>query len=358
MVCRILLCAAAFYAALPPTLPARTWTDRAGNVEEAEFISCQSGKVWLRTNDGRTVEVPLTALSPADQEFVREQVKQEEARLAAETTQTGGEFEYGAPRKLAEIASPAVSESSGLAVSRRHEGLFWTHNDSGDDPRLYLFDREGRDLGWCELDGVQAFDWEDLAGFSYQGKSYLLVCDVGNNGRSAGVHMMYLVEEPDEPPRAAEGRTVPVTQTIHFAYDDDFRNCEAVAVDPTDRTILLVSKELGRPATVYSLAWPPIDAEKPAKACRIGELRLPAVTAIDVSADGRRAIVLTYAHAYEYTRRSGQSWAEAFASKPRQIKMPERVQGESICYGLDGKTLYLTSEKRPAPLWEVAPQGK
>jgi len=39
--------------------------------------------------------------------------------------------------------------------------------------------------------------------------------------------------------------------------------------------------------------------------------------------------------------------------------MPRRVQGESICYGPDGKTLYLTSECKgkdpanPAPLLEV-----
>ena len=36
-----------------------------------------------------------------------------------------------------------------------------------------------------------------------------------------------------------------------------------------------------------------------------------------------------------------------------EIVLPVRVQGEAICYGQDGKTLYLTSEKRPTPLWEV-----
>ena len=39
--------------------------------------------------------------------------------------------------------------------------------------------------------------------------------------------------------------------------------------------------------------------------------------------------------------------------------MPRRVQGESICYGIDGRTLYLTSECKgkssadPSPLLEV-----
>jgi len=39
--------------------------------------------------------------------------------------------------------------------------------------------------------------------------------------------------------------------------------------------------------------------------------------------------------------------------------MPERVQGESLCFGPDGKTLYLNSEcengnsDNPSPLLEV-----
>jgi hypothetical protein len=33
--------------------------------------------------------------------------------------------------------------------------------------------------------------------------------------------------------------------------------------------------------------------------------------------------------------------------------MPLRRQGESICYGPDGRSLYLTSEKLPTPLIEI-----
>ena len=30
-----------------------------------------------------------------------------------------------------------LRESSGLGISRTRPGVFWTHNDSGDRPRLY-----------------------------------------------------------------------------------------------------------------------------------------------------------------------------------------------------------------------------
>jgi hypothetical protein len=78
---------------------------------------------------------------------------------------------------------------------------------------------------------------------------------------------------------------------------------------------------------------------------------------MDISPDGRRAVVLTYGSAYEYTRLGKESWGDAFARKGRELKMPTRRQGESICYGPDGKTLYLTSEKLPTPLLEVPPAG-
>ena len=86
---------------------------------------------------------------------------------------------------------------------------------------------------------------------------------------------------------------------------------------------------------------------------RIATLAIPLVTAMDVSPDGRRAVVLTYGNAYEFVRSENEDWAAAFAREPRPIRMPLRIQGESICYGPDGKTLYLTSEKLPTPLWEV-----
>jgi len=62
-----------------------------------------------------------------------------------------------------------------------------------------------------------------------------------------------------------------------------------------------------------------------------------------------------YGNAYEYRREPAEDWKAAFARQPRTIQMPARAQGESICYGPDGQTLYLTSEKTPTPLLEVAP---
>ena len=126
-----------------------------------------------------------------------------------------------------------------------------------------------------------------------------------------------------------------------------------LAVDPTSKTILLVSKQRSRKCHVYAIPWPEEDTEEVAVARKIARLKVFRATGMDVSADGLRAIVSTYGDAYEYRRGAQEDWAEAFSRKGRKISMPPLRQGEAICYGPDGKRLYLTSEKLPTPFWEV-----
>ena len=266
-------------------------------------------------------------------------------------------FRYAPGRKLADLANKAIDESSGIACSRRRPGVFWTHNDSGDAARLYAFDRSGKDLGSCLLKDVVAFDWEDMASVVLDGKCLLLVGDIGNNGRHAGVQMIHVVEEPDvDPQRGVTSAKIPVRQTINFSYSGAYHDCEALGVDPTTRTILLVTKEERMPAHVYALPGPENNPNKAFTAKRIAALAIPKVTAMDVTPDGLHAVVLTYGDAYEYVRLAKEDWSQGFSRRPRRIAIPPRRQGESICYGMDGKTLYLTSEHVPTPLIEVPPE--
>ena len=351
------LLAAAILLGWSGTAPAwvRTWTDATGkHTLEADFMDSGAGKVWLRNTGGRTFSLPMDQLSKADQQYVRQQVRQRKEALKLRTSRQPGDIQYGPGRRIATLANQTVDESSGLACSRRLSGLFWTHNDSGGDASLYLLDAKGRDLGSCTLQGVLAYDWEDMASFRLGGKGYLLVADTGNNGLAAAVHMLYLVEEPPvDPKRGVTVKQVPVARLIHFSYEDDHRNCEAVALDPTSKTFLLATKERPAGCYVYALPWPENDPKKAFTARRIATLKLPGATAMDISPDGLRAVVLTYGNAYEYRRGAKEDWAKGFSRPPREIVLPKRAQGESICYGPDGKTLYLTSEQLPTPLLEV-----
>src|SRR5688500_9950833 len=77
------------------------------------------------------------------------------------------------------IEAKALSESSGLAASRKHEGVFWSANDSGNDPVLYAMTGEGASVAEFPVDATNT-DWEDLA---TDDAGHLYVAGVGNNAR-------------------------------------------------------------------------------------------------------------------------------------------------------------------------------
>ena len=288
----------------------------------------------------RTALVLLLALSPA--------------LLAAERPAAPPvPVEYGQGRQLCTLANEDVDESSGVACSRLTPGVFWTHNDSGDEPRVFAFNAKGDDLAAFDIEGANARDWEDMASFTRGGKAYLLLADVGDNAAERDNCTLYLVPEPRLDPKKRGVRGKLKAEAIDFRYEDGPHNCEAVAVDPTSKTILLVTKIMPGPCKVYALHEPPARPREPLVAKAIATLKLPLVTAMDVSPDGLRAVVLTYGNAYEYTRRPDEKWSDAFARQPRMVPMPPRRQGEAICYGPDAKTLYLTSEGNPCPFFEV-----
>ena len=269
-------------------------------------------------------------------------------------------LEYGKGRELAKLADPAINESSGLAAGRTNPGVFWTHNDSGSRPQVFAFTMEGKAVATVTITGARARDWEDIASFSLNGRGVLLVADVGDNSANRGLYTLYAFHEPQLKAQQRGGQgAVKLAQTINFKYEDGPHNCESVAVDPTDRTIYLVSKVGGGQCKVYSLAWPKPSQKAPHVARPVATLKIPTTTAMDISPDGLRAVVLTYGPAFEYARRATETWAQGFARPGRRIEMPARVQGESICYGPDGKTLYLTSECKdknsanPSPLLEI-----
>ena len=277
-----------------------------------------------------------------------------------ETVPSRDRVEYAPGRELCRLENPEITESSGVALGRANDGVFWTHNDSGDEARLFAFDLKGRDLGVFTVRGASHGDWEDVASFSDGKRGHIVIADVGDNLARREECRIYLVEEPrvkgpraepadSEHPSAAEGEeerggAAKLVQTIRFTYEDGPRNCESVAVDVEARTVYLVSKVIGLTCKVYALPIPERGKSAPSVAKAVATINVPAATAMDMSPDGLRAVVLTYLNACEYVRAPGETWAEAFARRPRVIQMPFRAQGEGVCYGPDGETLYLTSE--------------
>ncbi len=296
--------------------------------------------------------MPARAASPAPAETGR--------------STTSHAIEYGPPVKLCDLAIDALTESSGLAASRIQPDIFWTHNDSGGQPNLYAFDAGGRLRCTYRVNGANARDWEDMASFTLDGQPWLLIADVGDNRRKRTECQIYLVREPTLPDATAQPddgtpmtKTVPVERVIRFKFDQGPRDCESVAFDPTSRQILLTTKRWSLTSQVYQLEWAEkrnASAANIQTARSIGRIPVPVATAMDVSPDGRRAVVVCYGNAYEFTRGPNETWMMAFSRKPREIRLPARRQGEALCFGHDGRSLFLTSERQPTPFFRVPPK--
>ena len=68
----------------------------------------------------------------------------------------------------------SLDETSGL---ERFGDYLISHNDSGDDPKLYIFDTDGEKILEVEINKIKNKDWEDLASDS----EHVYIADTGNN---------------------------------------------------------------------------------------------------------------------------------------------------------------------------------
>lgn len=272
---------------------------------------------------------------------------------------------YGEPRRIAAIADNLVTESSGLAVSRRNKGIFWTHNDSGDDAFLYAFDATGKRRGVFRVAGAKNYDWEDIAAYSdlKTGESYLLIGDIGNNSRSRAEAVVYRVREPEIKPEDANAtrktaRQTARAQAIRVQYPDARRDAETLVVNPANNDLYIVSKSLIGNADVYKLGAP-FSFEKLNTLEHVGNVGVPSatpgfLTGGSVSPDGKRLVLCDYFAAYEFVLPDKiKKFDEIWQQKATTINLGEREQGEAVSYGADGKSIYATSEKKSSPLIEV-----
>ncbi len=78
------------------------------------------------------------------------------------------------------------------------------------------------------------------------------------------------------------------------------------------------------------------------------------VTGGDISPDGTRVALCDYAQGYEMTLPAGAGgFDDVWTQKPAAVPLGFRLQGEAVCFRLDGAALLATSEKSPTPLIEV-----
>ncbi len=270
---------------------------------------------------------------------------------------------YGQGSEICQLDGKIVGESSGVAPGIANQDFFWTHNDSGGGPVIYAFDSKGVILGAYEVRDAGAQDWEDIASVRIKNKGFLVIADTGDNFSKRNECLIYFFEEPvlktkkikpssskpksdDKETKISKEKTKGVA-SILFKYEDGPHDCEAMGVDPQTLKIYLVTKTHNQQEETKVYELPSLESKRTKKqetAKAIAVLKIPTVTGMCISNDGTRAVICTYGNAFEYKKNTNETWQDAFTKEPRTIVLPARKQGESICYGPDGKTLYLTSE--------------
>lgn len=305
--------------------------------------------------------------------------------------------QVGPFEQVARIEDERLDEISGIVASRRHLGHYYVHNDSGDQPRVFLIDRQGKTRAVIRLKDAIARDWEDIAiaprlpqrdGASAATESAvkptpkrdldtpkqtraaeqrvdpgwdIVVADIGDNNHLRPVLTLYRFAEPELPEQF--GALITVTPTRYtIRYAGGAVDAEGIVVEPRSGDAYIFSKRRdGKPSDVFKLAAPwPTDRE--AVLPRVATLELPGssaferfITAADLAPNGRQLTLRGYLRAWQLTLPADAPAGDMptlLKQPPSVIYLAPEPKGEAICYAPDGKHLLTASEETPTYLFE------
>jgi hypothetical protein len=254
------------------------------------------------------------------------------------------------PQVWERLGALPIDESSGVAASRRYPGILWTHNDSGDEPRLYAVRYTGELVARYDVLGARAVDWEDMALGPCPWNlavTCLVVGDIGDNQERRTRVILYFVEEPDPTSVADPDTGIPLgpARAVRVRYADRPHDAEGLTIGP-DGAVSIITKGRTGPIVRYqipaagllaaSVVAAPLDTLAISPQLLCGRL----VTGAAVSVDGSRAVVRTYTEIYFFAT-DGARWQSA---EPTCSFGLREAQGEAIDFLEDG-SMVLTSER-------------
>jgi hypothetical protein len=266
------------------------------------------------------------------------------------------------------FAAGRLNEASGLQAGSG--GAFYLHNDEG--ARLFISDATGRNLGAVEV-AAKNRDWEDITRVPSEHGPLLVIGDIGDNHGARKQVSLYFLPEPAaaEPGSSTAAQLVTVRHRLRVTYPDGPRDAESLAYDPSSGMLLILSKR-DQPPRLYGI---PLDLalwKQELEAGFLGEvpafrpptrrdilsnpgrgLWVSQPTGMDISPDGQQAAVISYRSLYLFERRADESWIEAFQRAPEEIIGPPGTHDEAVGFSADGRSVFVTSEASPAPLYRL-----
>jgi hypothetical protein len=244
------------------------------------------------------------------------------------------------------IASSMLNEASGLVKSRLWPNVFWTHNDSGDEARIFPINRDGELLkpGWMKnYVGIQIpdavnVDWEAI---TTDDSGNLIIADFGNNSNTRRDLALYLVKEP----YPWETVTTRVYRRIIFYYPEqkEFpaaeKNYDAEAIFWWDGFVYFLTKHRSDSSTrLYRINPSDEQVEVAAELMEQFDIR-GRVTAADINTTGKKLVILTETSIWLFKK---TSVSEKFFKGTIYWLPIDIPQAEAVSF--DGSTILILNE--------------
>lgn len=235
-----------------------------------------------------------------------------------------------------------LAETSGLAASRSHEGVFWTHNDSGGEAAVYAIDSTGTVIGAVHVRAAVNRDWEDIARApcSPDGDGdCLFIAETGDNNERYPHVAVFRFPEPDP----GDSMTAPADR-FRFRYPDGPRDAEAIFV--TAAGIHIVNKGRSDAIEVFRLR-PPYQVDQIVEIERVQQIAPPPTTVsaqVTSAASSGDSIVVVRTYSSLLFFRLLADTLEPFG-RTADLTLAGERQGEGVDL-LSGGRLGLTSESQ------------
>jgi hypothetical protein len=262
-------------------------------------------------------------------------------------------------------ARPELTENSAAVMSRAQSGVFFTINDSGNDPILFAMDTLGADRGAWPVRSATNVDWESASmgpcgGGPGAHGDCVYIGDTGDNQARYTSRAVYRVREPNG---TAVGDSLPA-ERLEYVYSDGPHDVEAMYVAFNGDMFFITKRPLRsvtgalRPALVYriaSTAWA-VRARAVAELVDSlpivpGSSLLRLITDASLAPDGRHVAVRTYSQVYVFASDSlTGSVVHGVAPAVCNITSLGEAQGEGVTWATAAGRLVFTSEGQTQPI--------
>ena len=241
-----------------------------------------------------------------------------------------------------QLKSKQIMEASGLVA---HKNTLWMHNDSGDSARVFAHNLRNQETRIHPMSTIKAQDWEDIA--INRENEILYIADTGDNleHRTNAKIISYDIKTQK-------------SSVIPISFENGSIDVEAIAWDPIEKKILLMSK--GRKGTVHTFSFSPknpptapLQSINQFSISPANGLNPERITAMDISPDGAYVAARNYIELFLWERKPGTSIVQTIQKNPCTYPLPAQKQGESIGFDDTGSSLWTVSEGKHQPIIEL-----